>query len=267
MVVVGSVSEPESTPAPVSQLLPVFTPAVQAQAEQPAAETLPAEGPAQEFPEEEIPDDMMVYEDLPGMYDEPGEDPQATAGGDMPQAQDSVAGDMPVAEPAAEEPQPAADAQPVAEAQPAPTQAPLLTVQAAESAVPGKLGITEDVYQGAKKQANYARETPINMRSGDAYTTYAGGVFTFRGDAFRQNAAFGTAPLNLKQMSVLWQTELGALRTGDSGTLYGMGWTGQRHCEVVGGSAGHDEPERGEKGRQGPEGGHRRRPGRQGILL
>ncbi len=52
-------------------------------------------------------------------------------------------------------------------------------------------------------------------------------MFTFRGDAFRQNAAFGTAPLNLKQLTVQWQTELGSLRTGDSGTLYGMGWTGQ----------------------------------------
>ncbi len=42
------------------------------------------------------------------------------------------------------------------------------------------------------------------------------GVFTW--DAW-QNAAFGTAPLNLKQMSVLWQTELAPSRTGDSGTL------------------------------------------------
>ncbi|MGI6688063.1 MAG: PQQ-binding-like beta-propeller repeat protein [Christensenellales bacterium] len=215
------------TPVPVSQLLPVFTPAPE-----PVAEVIPPE-----FPEEDIPEDMLVYEDATALYPEEAAELPAE---ELPD--DMVAAEEPqplYPEEQAAEPQPlypeeqAAETMPVAEpvAEVIPeiqaTPEPLLTVQAAEGAAPGKLGIAEDVWQGAKKQSGYSRETPINMGHGSAYTIYEGGVFTFRGDAFRQNAAFGNATLNLKQLTTLWESEMGSMRTGDSGTLYGMGWTGQ----------------------------------------
>lgn len=235
-------AQESASPVPVSQLLPVFTPAPQ-----PVQQT-----PPPEFPEEEIPDDMMVSEEGAGFYPEetdemPADDLMAAAE-PQPLYPETQAEALPVAEPVAEpaaetmpetlpaaesaaEPLPEAPPEALPEAPPEPlptaTPAPLLTAQAAEGAAPGKLGITDDVFQGAKKQSGYSRETPINMPVGSAYTVYEGGVFTFRGNALRQNAAFGTASLALKQLTTQWQTDLGSIRTSDSGTLYGLGWTGQ----------------------------------------
>ncbi|MDD4081241.1 MAG: PQQ-binding-like beta-propeller repeat protein [Eubacteriales bacterium] len=200
------------TPVPVQQLLPVFTPAAQAE-----------ELPAPEFPEEEIPEDMLVSEDFAEFYpeeaaqDEP--EPQELSGGDM-----AAIAEMPTEAAAVEElPTPA----PAAEAIPTAAPQPILSVQAAEGAQPSALGMVDDAYQGGRKLSDYTRTQPLNVPGGAAYTSYDGGVFTFRGDAMRQNAAFGTTPLYLKQLTIQWQTELGSLRTSDSGTLYGLGWTGQ----------------------------------------
>ncbi len=112
-------------------------------------------------------------------------------------------------------------------AAPTATPMPALTAQAAEAQSPGKMKITETAFRGGKSLGDYTRETPISVQGGEGYTFYPGGVFTFRGDGMRQNAAFGTADMPLSQMSVLWQTEVGSLRTADAGTLYGLGWTGQ----------------------------------------
>lgn len=87
-------------------------------------------------------------------------------------------------------------------------------------------GFTQDAYIGSRRQKNYTREKPLELFGPDDYTSYPGGVFTFRGSAFRQNAAFGTVDMQQQKMSVLWQTPLGSLRTS-SGTVYGLGWTGQ----------------------------------------
>ena len=112
-------------------------------------------------------------------------------------------------------------------AAPTATPMPALTAQAAEAQGPGRMNVTETAYRGAKGLGDYTRETPLNVQGGEGYTYYPGGVFTFRGDGMRQNAAFGTADMALEQLSVLWQAEVGSLRTSDSGTLYGLGWTGQ----------------------------------------
>ena len=200
---------PAPTPVPVQLLLPVFTPMPQAE-----------EAPEIEFPEEEIPEDMLVSEDFTALY--PEDTAQNTP---EPQENDLAAiaeatTEAPIAE---ERPTQA----PAAEVIPAAPPQPLLTAQAADSAAPSALGMVDDAYQGGRKLSDYTRAEPLNVPGGDAYTVYDGGVFTFRGDAMRQNAAFGTAPLGLKQMTVQWQTELGSLRTSDSGTLYGLGWSGQ----------------------------------------
>ena len=107
------------------------------------------------------------------------------------------------------------------------TPMPLLTAQAADDAAPSKLEIKDTAFLSGKKQSEFAREEALAMPQPEAYTTYDGGVFTFRNDNFRGNAAFGTVDVQIPQLSVAWQTELGNMRTDDSGRLYGVGWTGQ----------------------------------------
>lgn len=194
---------PQSTSS-LQALLPVFTPlpdTTATQAPEFPDEEIPEDMLA-EFPEEVIPEDMLA--ELPGEF--------------VPASTQEI--------PAEQTPsQPLATAVPTAA--PTTTPMPVLTAQASESQTPAKLKITEAAYQGSKKQSDYARQTPINVQGGELYTYYPGGVFTFRSDGMRQNAAFGTAEMPLEQLSILWQTELGSLRTSDSGTLYGLGWTGQ----------------------------------------
>ena len=63
------------------------------------------------------------------------------------------------------------------------------------------------------------------MPVGGQYSKKNMGVLTFRGDAFRQNAAAGTVQ-GAGKLSVAWQAEAGSVR-GASQTYYGIGWTGQ----------------------------------------
>lgn len=103
---------------------------------------------------------------------------------------------------------------------------PKLAMEPDESALPSKLKIKDDVYEKAKKVKALERGLSLDLPGPGSYVSYEGGVFTFRGDAFRGNASFGTADMPLQQLSVLWKAPLGSLRTGE-GTLYGLGWTGQ----------------------------------------
>ena len=240
-VVVPPVSDPNPTDQPpaeptatltVADLLPVFSPSPATQAEAPAD--------APEFPDEEIPEDMMVEfpdEEIP--EDMLAEFPPEEVPGDMTAEQPGdEAGSQDAAETPGEDPagQAAAEA-PVGEAaqaeqpvqpqvQDQATPMPALTVSAAEDQSPAAFKLAETAYKGSKKQSEFKREPAMDAQGGELYTYYPGGVFTFRNDGMRQNAAFGTADMPLKQMSIHWQSDLGSLRT-DSDTLYGLGWTSQ----------------------------------------
>ena len=65
------------------------------------------------------------------------------------------------------------------------------------------------------------------MNAPDKYTYYDGGVFTFRGNSFRQNAASGTVEVEDEKLSIEWKYQMGSIRTADYGTWHGIGWTGQ----------------------------------------
>lgn len=195
-----------STPASLAALLPVFTPLPQQDNVSLVTLVTPApENITQPLEEGLITQGLDSSEslELPETLEEPMEEP-------------------PLAEPIEETPEPVATSEPV----PTPSPMPQLSVLAAEGQKPSKFGQTEAAYLGSKKQSSFLRATPINAQGGEMYTYYPGGVFTFRSDGMRQNAAFGTADMPLDQMSILWQTELGSLRTS-SETMYGVGWTGQ----------------------------------------
>ena len=109
---------------------------------------------------------------------------------------------------------------------PEPTPTPPLTASADPDASPDLITSTI-VYDGSKKQKTYMRAAKalIHMPSGDDYTMKKIGVLTFRGNAFRQNAAVGevSAPAELEE---IWKVEAGSSR-GASQTFYGYEWTGQ----------------------------------------
>ena len=116
--------------------------------------------------------------------------------------------------------------EPTAVPKPTYSPMPLLTAEPAAETVMVK-NIKENVYAAGKSVTTLERKTAINMPSPDKYVVYEGGVFAFRGNSFRQNAAFGSTEIERNLMSVLWKFELGSIRTEDYGTLYGIGWTGQ----------------------------------------
>ncbi len=137
----------------------------------------------------------------------------------------------PTAEPTQEptqEPTPAPTAAPTVTPTPSPTPVPTPSPvpRLEASAASGSLKSTEAVYQGGKT-TTVSREAGYIAPNPDGYSFYEAGVLTFRGDNFRRNAAFGNANVEKEQLSVLWQTPIGYLKTADNGTLYGVGWTGQ----------------------------------------
>ena len=79
------------------------------------------------------------------------------------------------------------------------------------------------VYGPSGAVEDYSRRVPeqIRMPAGDGYTRNRMGVLAFRGSAFRQNAACGTAdaPSTLR---VLWKTETGSMQDAA-----GSEWNGQ----------------------------------------
>ena len=111
---------------------------------------------------------------------------------------------------------------------PTATPLPRLSAEAAASTSTDTVKVTDTVFQGGKTLSDFSRENGYIAPNPDSYV-WGGkyGVLTFRGDNFRRNAAFGTVEVNQEQLSVLWKSEIGSLRTADSGTLYGVGWTGQ----------------------------------------
>ena len=109
---------------------------------------------------------------------------------------------------------------------PAPTEVPTPTPMPRLEAQSGGIKVTEKTYQGGKS-LSFQRAAGYIAPNPDQYSYYAAGVLTFRGDNFRRNAAFGTVNVEKGQLNVLWKAPIGSLRTADSGTLYGVGWTGQ----------------------------------------
>ncbi len=109
---------------------------------------------------------------------------------------------------------------------PEPTPTPPLTADADPDADPSLIQTTT-VYDGSKKQKEYIRPAKmvIHMPDGDDYTPAKIGVMTFRGNAFRQNAAVGEVK-GADSLKVLWTAEAGSAR-GASQMFYGYEWTGQ----------------------------------------
>lgn len=84
----------------------------------------------------------------------------------------------------------------------------------------------DTVFKDGVEVSTFTRDRDINMPKPDQYAV-PDGIFAFRGDAFRQNAFFGSAEILQNELSIAWRMPLGYLETKDAGPLYGVGWTGQ----------------------------------------
>ena len=135
----------------------------------------------------------------------------------------AVVTQTPTAEPAeepADEPAPEVTEAPSA----LPEVTPKLEAAADESADPALIAETV-IYKDGKKVSSYEREKPMNMPAAEDYPLRPFGVTTYRGNAFRQNAAEGTVK-NPTGLSLAWTVEAGSA-AGSSRNYYGVGWTGQ----------------------------------------
>ncbi len=135
--------------------------------------------------------------------------------------------DEPVVENGEESGEPEASATEKPTEAPTATPTPVLVFEADESADPSLIANTV-VYEGDSRTAteNYQRSgKQINMPAGNDYMPRTFGVLTYRGNAFRQNAAVGTVE-NAEQLSLVWTVEGGSIK-GKSRTYYGFGWANQ----------------------------------------
>ena len=144
-----------------------------------------------------------------------------------------------------ETPEPAPTEVPTEEPTPEPTATPrpVLTFSADASADPSLIADTV-VYQDDSRTAvkEYTRDEKeiIDMPAGDDYTTRKIGVLTYRGTAFRQNAAVGTVE-DATQLTQVWAVETGSLK-GKSRTYYGFSWANQPVIEQWARRVRHDMP-------------------------
>lgn len=73
--------------------------------------------------------------------------------------------------------------------------------------------------------SGYTPDSQITFETGKKYTD-AKGIVTFRGNNFRDSAAYGTAALKENKLVQKWSKDTGSLSSG--GTVWtGSGWTGQ----------------------------------------
>lgn len=73
--------------------------------------------------------------------------------------------------------------------------------------------------------STYTPDAEISFGLGNAYTE-AEGILTFRGNNFRDTAAYGYANTQENTLNAIWSKDTGALTSG-SKTWTGSGWTGQ----------------------------------------
>ena len=110
----------------------------------------------------------------------------------------------------------------------APKEQPVvdLEVKATEETEPENLIREQTIIADGETQKQYSFDKPI--RFGDS-TKYASlpGIITFRGNYYRNGAAYGVADITKNKLSVAWEHDSSALMAPDGEVWTGSGWTGQ----------------------------------------
>ncbi len=114
---------------------------------------------------------------------------------------------------------------PTPEPTPEPTPTPKFdTPHAVDGTNPANWGYTSQVEVNGAQAESYQRETPISFGTGAEYTDVEG-IVTFRGNNYREGAAYGTANVSAKTLSIAWQIDTGEIMRGSS-SGYKNTWTG-----------------------------------------
>ena len=102
---------------------------------------------------------------------------------------------------------------------------PVSTINPVRTALtdPANWGIRWEIIENGSIVHSYTREDPIYMGDPDEYFALPG-VATFRGNNYRDNAAYGIATVKDKTLSMAWTANSTKL---PGGIWEGSGWTGQ----------------------------------------
>jgi len=103
------------------------------------------------------------------------------------------------------------------------TPVSLFVPKAADDAHPNNWGIRWEIIENGTITHTYHREDPIAFGDPGDYFALPG-VATFRGNNYRDNAAYGTATVTDKTLSMAWTADSTKL---PGGIWEGSGWTGQ----------------------------------------
>ncbi|MEA4969461.1 MAG: pyrrolo-quinoline quinone [Candidatus Pelethousia sp.] len=110
--------------------------------------------------------------------------------------------------------------------EPTPTPIPAFSPEAISGTKPGDFGLEEAIEAGGAQTASYTRAEPIDFYEGYKYTELPG-VIGFRGNNFRDSAAYGTVNFT-GAASEPWTFSVGSLsKMYGEGSWTGCGWTGQ----------------------------------------
>ena len=224
---VGAFAALEPTATPELTQAPTEVPTQEPTAEPtelPTQEPVAVTEAPTEVPTEE-PTEVPTEEPTQEPTAEPTEEPVVTPTMVVTATPTMAPTEEPTPEPTAE-PTATPTVEPTAEPTVGPTAAPAFVPQAVEAADPSLVAYST-VYNGTSKVDNYDRlvEDVVAMPAAGSYITQPYGVVTYRGDAFRQNAAIGHVG-DISAMSLKWTAEAGSAK-GASQTYYGIGWTGQ----------------------------------------
>ena len=110
--------------------------------------------------------------------------------------------------------------------EPTPTPVPTFNPSPVAGTMPSDFGLEEAIEDNGTVVDAYTRAEPIDFLEGDKYTELEG-VITFRGNNFRDSAAYGTVTWT-GQASEPWTFSVGSMaKKSGSGSWTGCGWTGQ----------------------------------------
>lgn len=115
---------------------------------------------------------------------------------------------------------------PTSTLEPTPTPVPTFSPSPVAGTMPSDFGLEEAIEDNGTVVDAYTRAEPIDFLEGDTYTELEG-VITFRGNNFRDSAAYGTVTWT-GQAAEPWTFSVGSMaKKSGSGSWTGCGWTGQ----------------------------------------
>lgn len=115
---------------------------------------------------------------------------------------------------------------PTPEPTPTPIGLPDFEPHSVEGTEPEKLIKSTAIMVDGEVVEEYKNEYEILFDLPERYAKLDG-VFGFRGNNFRTGAAFGTADVSSKSLSVVWKSATSGLADSDGSYWTGSGWTGQ----------------------------------------